>query len=197
MSKELTSSPALVGEVMMDAHEAAEYLKVNVQTLRRLARDNEIPSFKVGGAWRFKRSTLDAWVSRRQDRGSSPTILLVDDDELVRGVLERILRDCGFEVAVCESGQEALLYLERHAPQLLIIDLMMPGMDGVETLRAVRARFDFLPVILVTGYPDSDLLAQALQYSPFALLPKPLRTSQLLEAVKWAVGGEKLPAALR
>lgn len=184
-------------EVMLDAHEAAEYLRLNVQTLRRLVREKEIPGFKVGGAWRFKKSKLDEWVEGREAARLAPTILVVDDDEMVLAYLRRVLERKGLNVVAFGDGREALAWLDEHTPQLLISDLMMPGMSGAETLRKVRARHAFLPVILITGYPDSELLSQALEHSPFALLPKPVLPGKLIEAVRWALGAENLPAGLR
>ncbi len=184
-------------DALMDAHEAAVYLRVNIQTLRRLARGREIPCFKVGGTWRFSRGQLDAWAQAQQAPPRQPTILLVDDDELVGRYLKRLLEDHGFDVVALSGGRSALEWLDSNAPQLLVVDLKMPGMNADEMLRQVRGKFEYLPVILVTGYPEGELMSQALQHSPFAVVPKPIKPEQLLEAVKWALGAEQLPPELR
>lgn len=184
------------GDEMLDAEEAARYLKINVQTLRRLAREQQIPSFKVGGSWRFMRSRLDRWAESQQQK-RRPTILVIDDEEIVRTFIARVLEGHGFRVTGVAGGQEGLAWMATNSPDLVILDLMMPEMNGVETLKLMRQRWDFIPVIIITGYPDSELMSRALEHSPFALLPKPATPEQLLEAVRWAIGAENLPGAGR
>jgi len=79
----------------------------------------------------------------------------------------------GFEVRVASDGNEALQLMQTQLPSLVILDLEMPGMNGVTTLREIRKRWGLLPVILHTGHPDGRLMIQALEFSPFTLLAKP------------------------
>lgn len=186
----------LHAEEIFDVHEAARYLKINEQTLRRLAREKQIPSFKVGGSWRFMRSRLDRWSESQQHTRRAPHILVVDDESIVRSFFQRVLESKGFRVTAAGGGREALELFSKEVPDLVILDLMMPDMNGAETLREIRMGWEFVPVIIITGYPDSELMSQALHHSPFALLPKPAVPDQLLEAVKWAIGRENLPPEL-
>lgn len=111
-------------------------------------------------------------------------ILVVDDERTVRDVVCDILADGGFNVSAVASGEEALEALESDARDLLLVDLKMQGMSGPETLRRIRNQWGDIPAIILTGYPDSDLVGQALEYSPVTLMSKPCRPHQLIEAVK-------------
>lgn len=101
-------------------------------------------------------------------------ILVVDDDEQIRQVSERILSHCGYEVRSASDGFEALVLMRKALPNLIISDLNMPNMSGFELLSIVRRRFPQLPVIAITGeYSTAEpegLLADAIfhkgQYSP-------------------------------
>jgi CheY-like chemotaxis protein len=73
-------------------------------------------------------------------------------------------------VTIARHGKEALLRIEEHVPDLVVTDLVMPEMDGMELLKRIRARWAQLPVILHTPFPDSALMIRALEYSPFTLL---------------------------
>ncbi len=190
------NAPDNHADEMLDAEEAARYLKINVQTLRRLAREQQIPSFKVGGSWRFMRSRLDRWAETQQ-QARKPNVLVIDDEDIVRTFIARVLESHGFRVTGVSSGQEGLNWMAINSPDLVVLDLMMPEMNGAETLRIMRQRWDFIPVIIITGYPDSELMSQALAHSPFALLPKPATPDQILEAVRWAIGAENTPGSGR
>ena len=91
---------------VLDARDAAAYLRINEQTARRIARDNEIPSFKVGGSWRFKKSSLDAWTGMQEQRsqGTVKRILVIDDDPGIRRVVQRSLERDGLTVDTAQPG---------------------------------------------------------------------------------------------
>jgi DNA-binding response OmpR family regulator len=117
-------------------------------------------------------------------------ILLADDDEGNREVLAYYLRRQGFDVRAVQSGHEALAALDRTRFALLLLDVVMPGIDGLETLKLVRARFTQaeLPVILFTGLDDPDAMASARELGANAWLAKPYQLADLHEAVKGQLG---------
>ena len=169
---------------MLDAHQAAEYLGLNAQTVRLLARENGIPAFKVGGSWRFKRSFLDRWAeSQQQTRRGPMHILVVDDDEPVCDWVREVLESEEFSVSAASGGAEALELMRAEVPDLVMLDLKMPEMDGPATLRKIRQHYGSLPVVILTGYPDSELMTRALEYSPITLLAKPATAEQILKTV--------------
>lgn len=172
---------------VLDAREAAQYLKINEQTVRRLARDSEIPAFKVGGSWRFKRSSLDRWASSQELRQIHRNVLVIDDEEAVRTVLKRALEREEFRVETVGSGEEALTSLRDGVPDVIILDLKMPGMDGPEVLRHIREQRDDVPVIILTAYPESTLMERAMQYGPITLLSKPASPDLVVATVRKAL----------
>ena len=172
---------------VLDAKEAAKYLKINEQTVRRLAREGAIPAFKVGGVWRFKQSVLDSWaVAQGQPRGEG-RVLVVDDDEPMLELLRRILEKQGFNVTTVSSGKRALEMIRENPPDMVLLDLKIPDMDGASVLEKIRCKWTGLPVVILTGYPESDLVGEALKYSPITLLAKGAEDEQIIAAVRGAV----------
>jgi excisionase family DNA binding protein len=173
---------------LLDAREAAAYLRINEQTVRRLAREKAIPAFKVGGIWRFRRDALTAWAESQQEEPFSTRVLVVDDDEVILQFAREALLASNYEVATAESGEAALRQVESFRPDIIFLDLMMPAMHGPEVLAVLREEGCEIPVVIITGYPDSQLMAEALHYSPFTLLAKPFTAEQVEAAVQAALG---------
>jgi len=174
---------------VLDASEAADYLKINVQTVRRFARDREVPAFRVGGAWRFRRSWLDRWAEAQHDTTPRNVhVVAVDDEEAVLGFVQRTLTDHNCTVSVATNGPDALELMDRRVPDLAILDLLMPGMDGPTLLGHIRERYGAVPVIILTAYPESEAMERAMEHSPITLLAKPPRLEQFLDAVNAALG---------
>ncbi len=85
--------------------------------------------------------------------GEKKKILIVDDEEGIRLLYKEELEDQGFEITVASTGNEALKKLDRSHVDLVLLDIKMPGMDGVEVLRLIKEHNKDLPVILCTAYP--------------------------------------------
>jgi len=116
------------------------------------------------------------------------TILVVDDDPDVREVAVSNLESLGYHMLAAEDGQTALRVLARNAPvDLLLVDMAMPGMNGVEVIRRARERQHDLRALLVTGYADVDAFAPA---ESDMILQKPYRLERLAEAVAEALRRE-------
>ena len=101
-----------------------------------------------------------------------------------RQLFVRSIGNDGWDVETVGSGVETLACLEKHAYNLLFLDLMMPGMDGAETLAAIRVRDRDCPVVVITGYPDSELVAKALATGPVPILLKPFTQDDIHVAVR-------------
>jgi excisionase family DNA binding protein len=177
---------------VLDAYEAADLLGAHVETVRRLARRGDIPSFKLGSEWRFSREALRRWFSEQRPR-EAPAVLVVDDDPRVLRSLTRMIERLGCRAQGAANGPAALELVERSAPDLILLDLQMPGMNGPELLDRLRPRHPDLPVVIVTGHPDSDLMQRASQHAPIMVLPKPTHATQIERTVR-AVLGDRLPA---
>lgn len=113
-------------------------------------------------------------------------ILVVDDEEGSRSVIEEFLRSKGYEVETFESGPPALAALEKSPFDLLVLDIYLPGMDGIEILREVRKRHPKLPVIAISGggrQGSLSPLAAASRLGADATFPKPLEFETFLTRV--------------
>lgn len=112
-----------------------------------------------------------------------PRILLVEDELSSAEVLALLLADDGYEVTVAPDARQALLRLEEAAPDLLITDFMMPGMNGAMLVKALRdmPRYAALPVLMISGAPESALRAYAVPYQAF--LRKPFSLDEFLRIV--------------
>jgi CheY-like chemotaxis protein len=114
---------------------------------------------------------------------SEPRVLLVDDEFSSAEVLGLILAGEGYHVTTVADGRHALARLDEAAPDLLVTDFMMPGMNGAELVNAVRARrpYEALPVLLISGAPEAALRRYEVRYQGF--LRKPFGLEQFLKEV--------------
>jgi CheY-like chemotaxis protein len=114
---------------------------------------------------------------------SGRRVLLVDDELSSAEVLALVLAGEGYQVTLAADARQALARLQEADPQLLVIDFMMPGMNGAELARAVREqeRFRAVPVLLISGAPEAALKAYAPQYDAF--LRKPFGLEQFLRVL--------------
>ncbi len=119
-------------------------------------------------------------------------ILVADDEAGAREGLAGLLRSEGFEVEVAEDGQAALDQVLRTAPDVLVTDLQMPGMDGMELLERARAAHPELVVVMVTGVSDVDVAVRAMQKGAEHYLTKPLQLDELLVVIERAMARRRL-----
>jgi putative two-component system response regulator len=110
-------------------------------------------------------------------------ILVIDDEDVIRGLVMEILETAGHEITGAESAESALALLEDNEFDLVVSDVIMPGLSGLELLEAVRTRRASLPVVLVTGAGTYDTLSQALTRGAAGLVTKPFSHADLQAAV--------------
>jgi DNA-binding NtrC family response regulator len=123
-----------------------------------------------------------------ESRPTPPRILVVDDDPGQRSLLESFLRSQNFEVVLADSGERALALLPAGSFSMMISDVRMPGLTGLETLRRVRPQFPALPVLLVTAYADIRDAVIAMRDGASDYLAKPIDLDELLAVVRRATG---------
>ncbi len=120
-------------------------------------------------------------------------ILIVDDEEVLRDVLDAVLRREGFEVAMAASGEEALSVLDEDDNiDLVILDIMLPGISGIDTLRAIRISNPSLPVIIITAFSSIDGAIEAMKHGAFHYIPKPFKNEEVILTVNKALEQKRL-----
>lgn len=120
------------------------------------------------------------------DKFSGLRVLCVEDDPDIRAIAELALGDVGgFDVKLCASGTEALSVVDDFQPELVLLDVMMPGMDGPETLRALRAceSLQSTPVIFMTARLQPDEIKEYLELGAIDVIPKPFDPMTLGEQI--------------
>ena len=170
--------------------QAAKYLGVAQSTIRKWSDAGRVPAFYTpGGHRRYRRSDLNAFLERSGPgvRETGPVVLIVDDDAALREVVRTNLEQEGYAVREAESARAGLEALEQERPDLVLLDVMMPEVDGWEMLRRVQAQHGVgsIPVIMFSGKLDERALTEGA--SPEAvqgLIGKPFDVQQLIESTK-------------
>jgi len=121
-------------------------------------------------------------------------ILVVDDEPDMRWLLVRVLRDQGFEVITAEDGRAALAQISHEPPDVVLLDLKMPGLDGIQVLEQVKAMEPHLPVVIVTAYGGLPSAVQAMRLEACDYLTKPFDHDEILFTVGRALEKKELAA---
>jgi two-component system, NtrC family, response regulator HydG len=119
--------------------------------------------------------------------GPRPTLVIVDDEQGILDVVSRFAERAGFDVAMCSRGREAMEVIQTRRPDLVMVDLRMPEVDGLDTLRAIRDVDAHCQAVLMTGYASVDTAVEAVKLGATDYLTKPLdfgRVDQLLSSVR-------------
>ena len=127
-------------------------------------------------------------MTSRRERGPAPAagkahILVVDDEPNVRKVLGALLEQAGYVATLAKDGNEALALVRARDPDVLISDLKMPGMDGLELLRALQKEFPEIPVVLLTAHGTIEAAVEAMKHGAFDFLTKPFEKDRVLEVI--------------
>ncbi len=167
---------------LMTLQEVANYLRVTTKTIHRLLERRVIPAMKVGRQWRFDKASIEVWL-RQNSIKRAANILIIDDDETICSLFKDTLEGTGHTVTTVSESSKGLELVKDRDYDLVFLDLKIPEMDGAELFRQIRVTKPKLPVTIITGYPDSDLMARALTYGPLGVMSKPFRGSDILTAV--------------
>ena len=198
---------------MVDAYLTGEFRYVRVAKLIREAivkgkhkQGDRLPSQhelakSYGVAFNTLKQALDllerdGYISRILGRGTfvadpesqKPSVLIVDDESAIRKLLVRSVGPLGVRATTAKDGNEAIEKFSQDRFDLVLLDLVMPGLDGVETLRRIKEINPKVSVVIITGYPDSELLDQALSIGPFAVMRKPFSQDDIQSAVRLYCG---------
>ncbi|MGI8603685.1 MAG: response regulator [Verrucomicrobiales bacterium] len=168
---------------LMTVKETAEYLRIPLPTVYYLVQRGQLPAIQIGGRWRIKRSLLDRDVLRNEGSGQ-PTVLVVDDDPALQQIFKQFLKKAGFGRIVVGTGAEALQYAERQKFDLVFLDLKLPDIPGDELYKKLKSLHPDLPIVIITGYPDSEILSKILAGGPVTVIQKPIEFEQLNRTVR-------------
>jgi excisionase family DNA binding protein len=176
----------------MTLGQAAKYLGVAQSTIRKWSDIGRVPAFYTpGGHRRFRRADLDAFLDRsgpgKPARG--PLVLVVDDDPQVRELVRLNLEMEGYAVREAGNAEEGLAAVEDDAPDLILLDVMMPQVDGWEMLRRVQERHGVgsIPVVMFSGHLESEMAREATERGARAFVGKPFDLRTLIEQTKQIV----------
>src|SRR5450432_1327114 len=125
-------------------------------------------------------------------RGRMRRVLVVDDEENIRLVLRTLLRKHGYEVEIAESGEAALTMVDSFGPDVILTDVRMPKMGGLDLLATLRAKQNMATVIVMSAYGNVDLALEAMKAGAYDYVGKPFKPDEIVLALKKAEERESL-----
>ncbi len=114
-------------------------------------------------------------------------VLIVDDEESICWGLERLLTETGHEVSVAASAEEGLASVERRPPDLVVLDVRLPGMDGLSAMRHFAEHAGEVPIVVITAFGNLDVAVRAIEQGAFDYLPKPFDLEQAAAVIDRAL----------
>ena len=121
-----------------------------------------------------------------------PSILIVDDEPSILQSLSGLLHDEGFEVTTAANGYQALKTIENDSPDLVLLDIWMPGLDGIETLKEIKKENPYIQVIIITGHGTIETAVKATKLGAYDLIEKPLSIDKVILAINNALNFRRL-----
>ena len=121
-----------------------------------------------------------------------PSILIVDDEPSIVKSLKGLLSDEGFDVLTAPNGYEALKIIESDSPDLVLLDIWMPGIDGIETLKEIKTSNPYIQVIIITGHGNVETAVKATKLGAFDLIEKPLSIDKVIVGINNALNFRRL-----
>jgi len=120
------------------------------------------------------------------------TILIIDDEKNIRDALVGVFKDEGYSVAVAGTAEEGLKSLEAGPPDLVLLDIWLPGMDGVDALKQIKARHPVLPVIMISGHANIETAVRTTKLGAYDFIEKPLSLDKVLLTAEHAFENKRL-----
>jgi excisionase family DNA binding protein len=169
--------------------QAARYLGVAQSTIRKWSDQGRVPAFYTpGGHRRYRRRDLEAFVERSGPgrARSGPVVLVVDDDARVREVVRVALELEGYEVDEAGSADAGMQAIAERKPDLILLDVMMPHVDGWEMLRRIQEQHgaDAIPVVMFSGQAELEVGSEAASQGVRGFVGKPFDLRRLVEQAK-------------
>jgi len=121
-----------------------------------------------------------------------PSVLIVDDEPSILQSLGGLLSDEGFEIITASNGYEALKIIDKESPDLVLLDIWMPGIDGIETLKEIKKDNPYIQVIIITGHGNIETAVKATKLGAFDLIEKPLSIDKVIVSINNALDFRRL-----
>ncbi len=115
-------------------------------------------------------------------------ILIIDDDENILHTLETVLQEAGYEVLATADGPQGIELFKEKAPDLVLLDLALPSISGLEVLKKIRELDTEAKVLIITGYGSEESSRVAVRYGAVGFLTKPVGVNALLQEIRSAIG---------
>lgn len=182
---------------LMTIKDVTKYLKLNRMTVYKLAKEGKLPAVKIGSEWRFDKALIDAWLKDKFGAAAqikpetiekiSRAILVVDDEKDTCDYFARSLEKEGYQVEIATNGQKALKLVKEKDPALILLDLEMPGMDGIEVLEELKKIGSTAPVIVLSAYGEVDLNIKASRLGAHNYIVKPVNWDRIKGVIEEAI----------
>jgi excisionase family DNA binding protein len=193
---------------MSDEHylttaDALVYLQTTARTLYRRLANGEIPAVRMGHQWRFRKSDLDRWIAGQDRRTAAPVapaaspapdpaaamprVLVVDDDSAVRDTLADILELSRLRIDTAADGASALEQLRAQRYDLLVTDLRMPGVDGMQVVAGAKRLRPGIKTVIITAFPSQASAIDAVNLGVDGYVTKPFQPMDVLIATARAL----------
>lgn len=162
--------------------QASAYLEVAAAEVYRLIERGELSAELKREGWQIDRTFLDRVILPRVEH--STNVLVVDDDTSIQSLLKQLLPSFGCSHTPALNGSEALIAIEAGKIDLVLLDLKLPDISGDLVFEALKSRHPGVPIVIVTGYPDSESLSRVLLHGPLVILKKPFEPQQIGQALE-------------
>ena len=185
-------------ENLMDIKQTSEYLQMNKMTVYKLAREGRIPAFKVASEWRFSKDLINKWLMGQlkdkpgsqklkfeKEQQARKTILVVDDDEMIQDFFVRALTE--YNILVASDGEEAVDIAAKKRPALILLDIKMPGIDGIETLRRIKEIDNNIAVVMLSAHGTLKANLEAARLGAYTSMAKPFDLGEIKTTIKSAI----------
>lgn len=173
---------------LLTVREVARVLHVHPNTVRQWSDDGLIRSYRIGprGDRRFSLADVTGAIATAPPNHRS-AVLIVDDDREVRQLLKEAVAGQGCRVTAAASGEKALDELEKQQFDLVFLDLVLPGLSGLEVLRSIRANSRSTAVAVVTGYDEDPVALEAMALGPIFFIRKPFKLADVVDVLNTTV----------
>ncbi|MBF0592130.1 MAG: response regulator, partial [Nitrospirae bacterium] len=123
---------------------------------------------------------------------SEHSVLIVDDEQGIRETLSEIFEDEGFSVSTAASGEEGIDFVSKNTPDVIFLDLWLPGIDGIDTLEEIKRINQYIPVIIISGHGKIEQAVKSTKMGAYDFLEKPLSLERVLLTAKRAIERKEL-----